>query len=595
MNTIKERLHLLRQLMQKHNIDALIIPGTDPHSSEYVNPHWQERTWISGFNGSAGTIVVTLTEAGLWTDSRYFLQATEQLADTSIQLYKEGIIGTPSIEEYLIATLPEEGVVAINAEMFTINAVQNLYDTLSQNGIRLSTEYDLIGQLWTMDRPEIPLNPIFILDEKFTGKSAQSKINKLRETLVANKCTHAVYSGLDEIAWLFNIRGTDVKYNPVAIAYAVVGLNEAILFIDSRKVPATVATHLQSQGIALAPYTTINDYLLQLPNTATLAIDYSKINYALYQNATCSKKNIPSAIMTTKCRKNTTELAGIRHAMEKDGVALVRFFKWFEDAIKHTPLTEISVVDKLHEFRAQGENFTDESFGTIAAYAEHGAIVHYEATNESNIPLKRNNFFLLDSGGQYYDGTTDITRTIALGEISEEQQRDYTLVLKGHIALAQAQFPYGTRGVQLDILARQFLWQNALNYGHGTGHGVGHYLCCHEGPQNIRTDLNPTILEEGMVMSNEPGVYKANKWGIRIENLVTVIEKENNEFGKFLAFETLTLCPIDTTPIVLPLMTKEELEWLNSYHKMVYERLSPHLSTEENKWLAAKTKPLQTY
>lgn len=589
----QQRLKRLRALMHERQIAAVIIPGTDPHASEYSPEHWKEREWISGFNGSAGTVVVTTDDAGLWTDSRYFLQADEQLSGNGIRLFKDGLIETPSITDFLVESLKTGDSVAVNPEMFSISAIADLQNQLQQHGIELNTSYDLIGEIWTENRPTLPLEPIFSLPENFSGKSAKNKIENIRKNLQNNGCNAVLYSGLDEVAWLFNIRGNDVSFNPVAIAYAFVDEKQAYLFTPQQKITQEVASQLAADGIAIYDYSKINDFLANLPKETILALDFNRINFSLYAKATCQKRNLPSAVIDAKSIKNETELQGIRSAMVRDGVAMVKFLKWLEESIKKEQLTELSVSEKLKNFRAEQLLFAGESFNTIAGYAAHGAIVHYAATEESNATLAPENFLLLDSGGQYFDGTTDITRTIALGELTEQQKTDFTLVLKGHIALAQAVFPYGTCGVQLDVLARQYLWQNALNYGHGTGHGVGHFLCVHEGPQNIRTNLNPTILKTGMVISNEPGLYRTNQYGIRTENLVAVVEHESNEFGQFLAFETLTLCPIDKNAINETMLSDGEKAWLNAYHKTVYERIAPHLFGEEKTWLKEKTSEIE--
>lgn len=591
--TPQQRIKTLRALMHKRKIAATIIPGTDPHASEYSPEYWKEREWISGFNGSAGTVVVTSTDAGLWTDSRYFLQAEEQLSSSGIRLFKDGLIETPSITDFLVESLKTGDSVAVNPEMFSISAIADLQNQLQQHGIELNTSYDLIGEIWTGNRPLLPLEPIFYLTEEFSGETAKSKIARVREQLKATHADAALYSGLDEVAWLFNIRGNDVDFNPVAIAYAFVDNQRAILFINQKKLTDKVALQLADNGITPYDYSKINSFLEQLPAETVLAMDYERINFSLYRSARCQKMPMPSAVVEAKSIKNATELQGIRSAMVRDGVAMVKFLKWLEESIEKEHLTELSVSEKLKNFRAEQLLFAGESFNTIAGYAAHGAIVHYAATEESNATLAPENFLLLDSGGQYFDGTTDITRTIALGELTEQQKTDFTLVLKGHIALAQAVFPYGTCGVQLDVLARQYLWQNALNYGHGTGHGVGHFLCVHEGPQNIRTNLNPTILKTGMVISNEPGLYRTNQYGIRTENLVAVVEHESNEFGQFLAFETLTLCPIDKNAINETMLSDGEKAWLNAYHKTVYERIAPHLSDEEKAWLKEKTSEIE--
>lgn len=590
--TPQQRIKTLRALMHKRKIAATIIPGTDPHASEYSPEYWKEREWISGFNGSAGTVVVTSTDAGLWTDSRYFLQAEEQLSSSGIRLFKDGVMETPSITDFLLKSLEKGDCVAVNAKMFSISAIEKLSSDLQTKDILLNTEYDLLSEIWTGNRPLLPLDPIFYLTEEFSGETAKSKIARVREQLKATHADAALYSGLDEVAWLYNIRCNDVDFNPVAIAYAFVDNQRAILFINQKKLTDKVALQLAENGITPYDYSKINSFLEQLPAETVLAMDYGRINFSLYRSARCKKMPMPSAVVEAKSIKNATELQGIRSAMVRDGVAMVNFLKWLEESIEKEHLTELSVSEKLKAFRSEQKFFAGESFNTIAGYAAHGAIVHYAATAESNATLKDENFLLLDSGGQYLDGTTDITRTIALGALTEQQKNDFTLVLKGHIALAQIKFPYGTRGGQLDVLARQFLWHNNLNYGHGTGHGVGHFLCVHEGPQSIRADLNATTLKVGMVISNEPGLYRTNQYGIRTENLVTVVKSEENEFGRFLTFETLTLCPIDLKAIETSLLTESEKAWLNAYHKTVYERIAPHLSDEEKAWLKRKTRKI---
>lgn len=593
MKKILDLLSVLRTLMEKEKISAVIVPGTDPHASEYVAEHWQERQFISGFTGSAGTVVITTKEAGLWTDSRYFLQAADQLEGTGIVLFKEGIFGTPTITEWLGTVLPQNAVVAVNASMFSVNEMNSLRNELTEKSLKLDTQHDLISQIWN-DRPTLPKNKIYHFSEKYCGQSAVEKLQNVRQKMAKKHIDVTLFSALDDVAWLLNIRGCDIEYNPVAIAFVAVEQERAILFINNEKVDSETQAYLNKIGVKMADYQSINDYLKNQKADVSVGLDFGKINFSLYQSVpnACKIVNFPSPVFATKCVKNEVELAGFRTAMERDGVAMVRLLMWLEKAVPAGNETELSVIEKLHEYRVEQENFVFESFGTIAGYAAHGAIVHYSSTPESNVPLKAENFLLLDSGGQYLDGTTDITRTLPLGNVDAKQKRDYTLVLKGHIALATARFPYGTRGNQLDALARQFLWQNSLSYGHGTGHGVGHFLGDHEGPQSIRTDNNPTILEPGMVLSDEPGVYITGEYGIRHENLVAVREVETNDFGRFLEFETLTLCPFDTTAIDFSLMTQAEIDWLNDYHTTVYERLAARLSANEQKWLAKKTKAI---
>ena len=590
---IQERLKDLRNLMAHQEIAAVIVPGTDPHASEYIAEHWQERQFISGFTGSAGTAVVTSDKAGLWTDSRYFLQADEQLAGTGITLFKEGVMTTPSIVAWLGSVLKHGDQVAVNPAMFSINGLKRLKDDLVVYGLILNTNYDFIAQLWK-NRPALPMQPIFELATNYSGRTSADKLSAVRTQMLQAKVDVLLLSALDDIAWLFNIRGNDVECNPVVISYAIVEADSAILFIDPIKLTADVKDNLLRSAVDTQPYDKISSYIKSLSSGKRIGMDPNKVNYALYKAVPCACQVVEmvSPVVHMKCIKNEVELSGLRRALVKDGVALVKFFRWLEATVPTGEVSELSAIEQLKHCREAQPLFVTESFGTIAGYAEHGAIVHYDSTEESNVTLKAENFFLLDSGGQYLDGTTDITRTVALGALSAQQKSDFTLVLKGHIALATAKFPYGTRGNQLDILARQFLWQNGLQYGHGTGHGVGHFLCVHEGPQSIRMDENPTILQPGMVLSNEPGLYRTNEYGIRCENLVTVREVETNDFGKFLNFETLTLFPFDRNAIDSSMLTSEEKEWLNSYHQMVYERLSPALDEVEKEWLKFKTQAI---
>jgi len=593
MNKIVERLVALRRLMHEKGIAATIIPSNDPHASEYVADYWKERAWISGFTGSAGTVVVTLEEAGLWTDSRYFLQAEQQLADTGIMLFKEGLPATPSITDWLSHSLTPQSKISINPFLFSVSMVDSLRQAFEESGLSLVTQYDLIAPLWK-DRPPLPNDPIMLFTVEHAGKTTQEKLAMVRDVMKQKKVTRYLITSLDEIAWLFNIRGNDVAYVPVAIAYAAIDPESATLFINPQKVSLQVADALNEQGVSIQPYNGIFDYIKRLHVGERILMDQNKANFALFQEIAshCQTAPATSPVLLMKSVKNETELQGIRLAMIKDGIALTRFFIWLEKEIHSDALTEISIADRLREFRAQQPLFQGESFGSIVGYKEHGAIVHYSATPESNATLHADGFLLIDSGGQYLNGTTDITRTIALGTLSSQEKLDFTLVLKGHIALATAKFPIGTRGSQLDILARKALWDKGMNYGHGTGHGVGHFLSVHEGPQSIRMDENPTPLKPGMVISNEPGLYRANQYGIRIENLVAVKEAEATEFGSFLEFETLTLCPIDVQAIELSLLTNQEKDWLNAYHGNVFALLSPHLTPDEKSWLQAKCQPI---
>lgn len=591
-----EQLKSVRALMAEHHVDALIVPGTDPHSSEYLAEYWKEREFISAFSGSAGTAVITLDGGCLWTDSRYFLQAAQQLKQSGLLLQKEGEIGTPTIEEWLCNTLKKGQVVAINPEMISVNGFNTLQEKLQEGGLNIYTKFDFIKAVWK-NRPEMPKSPVIEFGEEHSGENTNSKLIRLREQLTKNKANTMLITALDEIAWLFNIRGGDIDYNPVNISFALVSPTKATLFIAEEKVSDKVKKYLNSFGVETAPYDGIYNALATLSSETIIAIDPNKCNYALKlaipQNIQI--KEIPSPITNMKCIKNETELQGVSRAMIKDGVALVKFWMWLEEQIeKKETVTELDVIDKLHDFRAEQEGFITESFNTIAGYGEHGAIVHYAADKESNATLKPESFLLLDSGGQYYDGTTDITRTVALGKVTQDMKFDYTMVLKGHLALGYQLFPYGTRGAQLDAIARQFLWNSEMQYGHGTGHGVGHCLTVHEGPQSIRMNENPTILEKGMIISNEPGVYRAGKHGIRIENLVVVSDYANNEneFGKFMRFKTLTLFPYDNKSIEVGLLNPDELLQINTYHQIVYKTLSPYLNTKEAAWLKSKTTQL---
>lgn len=591
-----EQLQSVRALMAEHQVDALIVPGTDPHSSEYLAEYWKEREFISAFSGSAGTAVITLEGGCLWTDSRYFLQASEQLKQSGLTLQKEGEIGTPTIEEWLCTTLGKGKTVAINPEMISVNGFNTLQNKLQKGGLNIYTKFDFIKAVWK-NRPEMPKSPVIEFGEEHSGENTKSKLSRLREQIASNNANTMLITALDEIAWLFNIRGADIDYNPVNISFALVTPNKATLFIAEEKISDKVRNYLNKFDVNTEAYENIYQALQTLSGDTIIAIDPNKCNYALKiaipENVTI--KEISSPIANMKCIKNETELSGVGRAMVKDGVALVKFWMWLEEKIENKEtVTELDVIDNLHRFRAEQEEFITESFNTIAGYGEHGAIVHYAADKDSNATLKAESFLLLDSGGQYYDGTTDITRTVALGKVTQEMKFDYTMVLKGHLALGYQLFPYGTRGAQLDAIARQFLWNSEMQYGHGTGHGVGHCLNVHEGPQSIRMNENPTILEKGMILSNEPGIYRAGKHGIRIENLVVVSDYPNNEneFGKFMRFKTLTLFPYDNKSIEIGLLSPDELLQINTYHQIVYKTLSPHLNTKEAAWLKSKTAQL---
>lgn len=593
-NEIPARLEAMRQFMTEKNLDAFIIPSTDAHLSEYPPKYWESRKWISGFTGSAGTAVVTKEKAGVWTDSRYFIQAAEELKDTGFDLFKMGQPETPDMTDWIIEQVGSGGTVGIDGLVYASSDAKSLKSKLDSKNINLNTEFDPFSVIRT-DRPEIPQNHIFTLPVEVAGESVKSKIERINGELKKLEADGIIIVTLDAVAWTFNMRGNDVEYNPVAVAYAYVSENETVLFVDPDKISEEIAEEYKEQGIIISDYNNVFEYVANLPADSKVCVTGNKINWKLLQTIpeSCKIVDVPSPVDLMKSIKNETELEGFRNAMIKDGVALVKFYMWLEKAIQTGEVTEVMIEEKLLEYRSQQENFVGESFGTIAGYAGNGAIVHYHATPENCLTIKPEGLLLIDSGGQYKDGTTDITRTVAAGKLTKQMKADYTNVLKGHIALATAIFPEGTRGSQLDVLARKALWNNCLTYWHGTGHGIGHFLNVHEGPQNIRLEENPTLLKPGMVTSNEPGVYRANQYGIRIENLIVTQEyRKTEEFGTFYNFETITLCPIDTRPISKKLLTKCEKKWLNKYHKMVYKKLKNHLSVEEKTWLKNKTKPI---
>ena len=594
MNTlISARLAALREVLKKQAISAFIVPSTDPHLSEYVAAHWHTREWISGFNGSAGTAVVTLHKAGLWTDSRYFLQAAEQLEGTGIDLYKEMLPDTPSIAQFLIAELNPGEAVGIDATVFSTRGALALREELAAAGIELKTIADPMAEIWS-DRPTIPQNPILVHPLRYAGKPTTEKLEEIRRALATQGAEAIFVSQLDEIAWTLNLRGSDVHCNPVFVAYLYIGKEESILFTDATKIPQETANYLASIPVSVAPYTEAASKLSQLQGIRLL-LDLPKTNAAIYQAALqgCHIIEQASPICLMKSVKNETEQNGFREAMIRDGVAMVKFLRWLKPAVERGGETELSIDKKLCALRAEQSDYRGISFDTIAGYAAHGAIVHYEATPETDIPLQPKGLLLLDSGGQYLDGTTDLTRTIALGPTTEEERTDYTLVLKGFLTLMNAEFPDGTCGTQLDVLARQAMWKRGINYLHGTGHGVGAYLCVHEGPHQIRMNHMPTVLKAGMTVTDEPGIYKAGKHGIRTENTLLIVPAQETPFGTFYRFEALTLCPIDKAPIDRSLLTAEEVEWLNSYHRTVYEKLSTRLDNETQQWLKEACSPLE--
>ena len=584
---IAERLALLRQELRREHLSAYIFPTSDPHQSEYTADHWKGREWISGFNGSAGTAVVTLTSAALWTDSRYFIAAAEQLEGTEFQLMKLKVEGTPTIAEWLGKELAEaaDKSVGIDGMVASVNEVEALItDLRSQGGITLQTNFDVLARIWK-DRPAIPTNAVEIHPVELAGEEASAKLQRIRKALRTQHADGMLMSALDDIAWTLNLRGADVHCNPVFVSYLLIDSSAATLYINKEKVPADVEQYLQRQGVRVEAYEHVvqglRDYF-----EYNILLDPNEVNYALMKMVKREVVRASSPVPMMKAVKTEAEQNGFRRAMVRDGVAMVKFMKWLEE---NPNQTEISVADKLETLRSEQPLYRGLSFDTIAGYEAHGAIVHYEATPETDIPLSQKGFLLLDSGAQYQDGTTDITRTIALGALTEEQKKVYTLVLKGHIDLQLLHFPDGATGTQLDAIARQPLWQHGLNFMHGTGHGVGSYLNVHEGPHQIRMDWKPAPLRAGMTVTDEPGIYLEGRFGVRIENTLLIVPAEETECGRFLRFETLTLCPIDTRPIIKEWLTKEEMEWLNGYHECVFRSLSSHLTSEEKAWLRRAT------
>ena len=583
--------------MRENGLSAYVVPGNDPHASEYMASHWCEMQWLSGFNGESGTMVVTTGKALLWTDSRYYLQAGIELKDSTITLMRESDIDCPSITEWICDELrvkSEELRVGVNPEMFSVDQYSAFRDQFSAAGIETKS-IDLIKPLWTEGRPAIPQDKLYPYSADFAGETVESKLARMREQLAKKRADAQIISALDEIAWLLNIRGNDVEYNPVVISYVVLEADKCTLFVDAAKIDSPAQNYLDFNNIDVQSYEAVFDYIRSL--SGTILYDGARVNEALFEAipADCKKLNTKSPILIDKAKKNAVELEGERIAMRQDCAALTRFFKWLEEeAFKNGQTqTEWDLMEKLHEFRLMGENFVEESFGTIAGYQGNGAIVHYAATRDNCAEVKPQGMLLLDSGGQYLDGTTDITRTVWLGgRIPQQAKLDYTYVLKGHIALQTARFPRGTRGNQLDALAKQYMWQAGITFGHGTGHGVGHFLGCHEGPQNVRTDNNPTALEVGHIISDEPGIYRTGQWGIRTENLITVIPakqtKATTTNDEWLTFETLTLCFYDTSLIEMSLMTEDEIDWLNAYHVRVYKETAPLLNADEAAYLARK-------
>ena len=590
---IQDRLALLREKMKALGLAAYIVPGTDPHQSEYVAPHWKGRDWISGFDGSAGTVVVTADFAGLWTDFRYFIQAVDQLAGSTVSLQKQVTQGAPEHIDWLVDHLSSGDKVGIDGKLFSVASVEQMKKNFATKGIELVIGGDLFKDIWA-DRPFIPGAPIYDHSLVYAGISRTGKLKLIREQMAEKEADFHLLTALDDIAWTFNLRGSDVDYNPVAICYAIIGKENAYLFIDNAKVPDPFEKELINDGLTLKPYEDIDDALQALPHGSSILIDPGKTSQWLFESIeeTCIIRKSSTLPMGLKALKNETEIAHARTTMVKDGVAMVKFLKWVEETVGKGEISEVSAAKQLFEFRSEQENFIGESFGTIAGYKGDGAIVHYRATEATDVALQPEGLFLVDSGGQYLDGTTDITRTITLGSPTQEEIADFTLVLKGHIALNTAVFPEGTSGGQLDVLARNAMWAQAIDYGHGTGHGVGFFLNVHEPPQRIgqgRSASLNTPMQVGMITSNEPGIYREGKHGIRIENLILTVPHVENDFGTFLKFENLTWCPIDTRLIDVEMLTKAERTWFNEYHETVFEKLSPYLDEETSLWLRGKT------
>lgn len=596
MNEINQRLEKLREVMRREHLSAFIFPSTDAHQSEYVADHWQGRAWISGFNGSAGTAVVTMRSAALWTDSRYFIAAEEQLRGTEFQLMKLKVEGTPTISDWIASELlqneDECREVGLDGMVNSYNDTMALISDLRKaGGITVCTNFDPLEQIW-MNRPAIPENPVEIQSLNFAGETVDDKIQRIRKALREHHADGILVSALDDIAWTLNLRGTDVHCNPVFVSYLLISSEQVSLFVNPKKISSEVKVYLDEHGISLFDYNQVEEGLESYADYNIL-LDGDETSFCLWKSVKCQEIiAAKSPIPVMKAVKNATEIEGYHRAMLRDGVAMVKFLKWLKPAVEAGGQTEMSIDKKLTSLRAEQNLFRDISFDTIAGYQAHGAIVHYEATPETDAPLLPEGMILIDSGAQYQDGTTDITRTIALGPVTEEMKHVYTLVLKGHIQLELAKFPDGASGTQIDALSRECMWREGYNFLHGTGHGVGSYLNVHEGPHQIRMEWKPTPLRAGMTVTDEPGLYLKGKFGVRIENTLLIKDFVETAFGKFLQMESLTLCPIDTAPIDVDMLLPEEVEWLNAYHREVFEKLSPYLGDEEVEWLAEATKPL---
>ena len=595
---IKQRIENIRDLMKEKNIYAYIVPSSDYHQSEYVGDYFKSREFMSGFTGSAGTLIISMDEAGLWTDGRYFIQAENELKDSGIKLFKMGEEGVPTIEEYLLEKLPKNSTLGFDGRVMSVKEGQSLANKLAFKGINIEYKYDLVNDIWE-DRCSLPTEKAFLLGIEYSGESFSDKLSRIRAVMKAKKATTHILASLDDIAWLFNIRGRDVKSNPVVLSYAVISIDSVYLFIDKNKIGEDIRAELSKENVQIKGYEEVYEFIKKIEENEVVLIDTSKVNYAIYSNIPSNVQKIeernPSILF--KSIKNEIELKNIRNSHIKDGVAFTKFMYWLKNNIGKIEITEISATQKLEEFRREQDKFIEPSFSTIAAYKDHAAMMHYSATEESNYKLEPRDLFLVDSGGQYFDGTTDITRTIALGPIPENVRKDFTNVVRGMIRLSKAKFLYGCRGYNLDILARGPLWEEGIDYKCGTGHGIGFVLNVHEGPNGfrwkVREDIDDTcILEEGMVTTNEPGVYVENSHGIRIENEIVVRKAEKNEYGQFMDFEVITFAPIDLDAIDESLILKDEKVYLNNYHKQVYDKISPYLNEEEKQWLKTYTREI---
>lgn len=595
---IKQRIENIRDLMKEKNIYAYIVPSSDYHQSEYVGDYFKSREFMSGFTGSAGTLIISMDEAGLWTDGRYFIQAENELKDSGIKLFKMGEEGVPTIEEYLLEKLPKNSTLGFDGRVMSVKEGQSLANKLAFKGINIEYKYDLVNDIWK-DRCSLPTEKAFLLGTEYSGESFSDKLSRIRAVMKEKKATTHILASLDDIAWLFNIRGRDVKSNPVVLSYAVISIDSVYLFIDKNKIGEDIKVELSKENVQIKGYEEVYEFIKNIDENEVVLIDTSKVNYAIYNNIPSNVQKIeernPSVLF--KSIKNEIELKNIRNSHIKDGVAFTKFMYWLKNNIGKIEITEISATQKLEDFRREQDKFIEPSFSTIAAYKDHAAMMHYSATEESNYKLEPRDLFLVDSGGQYFDGTTDITRTIALGPIPENVRKDFTNVVRGMIRLSKAKFLYGCRGYNLDILARGPLWEEGIDYKCGTGHGIGFVLNVHEGPNGfrwkVREDIDDScILEEGMVTTNEPGVYVENSHGIRIENEIVVRKAEKNEYGQFMDFEVITFAPIDLDAIDESLILKDEKVYLNNYHKQVYDKISPYLNEEEKQWLKTYTREI---